>query len=350
LEPVLAPICLKQSPLGHYRQLLALAEGAPFDDEALRTIQQRLCERGATASAAMDRLEKLIGLAAVRHNALIYILADVFALWDVWCAFLIDRWRAAHGARVATWLEALAELEALVSLATFAHEHPEHAWPVLTDGPPRFVASALGHPLIDPEQRVANDVALTDDHPALMITGSNMSGKSTMLRSIGINAVLAQAGAPVCAQSLEMTPLAVHTSMRAHDDLDRGASRFFAEVAKLQRTVAALEATRATDPTLLFLLDEVLHGTNSRERNIGAKAVVRYLVDRGAIGAVSSHDLGLVELSKLTDGRVVNVHFEDHIADDKMCFDYRMKPGPVSTSNALRLMRMVGIDVPGLDP
>jgi DNA mismatch repair ATPase MutS len=178
-----------------------------------------------------------------------------------------------------------------------------------------------------------------------MITGSNMSGKSTMLRSMGLGAVLAQAGAPVCAAELTMSPVRVFTSMRVGDALDRGVSRFYMEVEKLKRIVDALDEAGAP---VMFLLDEVLHGTNSRERIIGAKAVVRYLVEHGAIGAVSSHDLGLVELERLTDGKVKNVHFEDHIENGRMCFDYRMKAGAVSTSNALRLMRDVGLTVPGL--
>jgi DNA mismatch repair ATPase MutS len=249
---------------------------------------------------------------------------------------------------VAGWLATLAELEALASLATFAHEHPDYAWPRIEEADHVFEGRDLGHPLIPADRRVSNDVALDAAHPALMISGSNMSGKSTMLRSIGVNAVLALAGAPVCASSLRLGIVHVYTSMRVGDALDRGASRFFMEVRRLQQLLAALEDPQ-TGSAVLFLLDEVLHGTNSRERNIGAKAVVSHLVERGAIGAVSSHDLGLVELEKLTAGRVVNVHFEDHIEDGGMCFDFRMKPGPVSTSNALRLMRMVGIDLPGLD-
>jgi MutS-like protein len=347
LEPVLAPVCVRDSPLAQYRDLFALVEKQRFDDPLLRELQQRLGRGGESASARMHALDRLVGLAAVRHNALIHAFAATALLWDVWCAWLVDRWRLRSGAEVGRWLDALAELEAIACLGTYAHERPDHVWPELEEGAPRLAAEALGHPLISPKSRVANDAALGSEGPAaLMITGSNMSGKSTMLRSIGIAAVMAQAGAPVCARSLSLSPLGVYTSMRVDDALAQGASRFYMEVKRLR---AVVDALREPGATLLFLLDEVLHGTNSRERNIGAKAVVRHLVDQGAIGGVSSHDLGLVELEALTGGRVVNVHFEDHLEDDLMRFDYRMKPGPVATSNALRLMRMVGIEVEGLE-
>ncbi|HZO13236.1 MAG TPA: DNA mismatch repair protein MutS, partial [Polyangiaceae bacterium] len=344
VEAVLAPVCVKQSPLSTYQDLMRIVEAHDFEDDRLRGLQAQLREP-TRASEQMERLERLVGLASVRHNALVQVLADIFLSWDVWCAYLLDRWRARHGARVADWLEALSEIEALASLATFAREHPDYVWPRVADGATRFGGREIGHPLIVAERRVDNDAALSDGVRALMITGSNMSGKSTMLRSMGLGAVLAQAGAPVCAAELTMSPVRVFTSMRVGDALDRGVSRFYMEVEKLKRIVDALDEAGAP---VMFLLDEVLHGTNSRERIIGAKAVVRYLVEHGAIGAVSSHDLGLVELERLTDGKVKNVHFEDHIENGRMCFDYRMKAGAVSTSNALRLMRDVGLTVPGL--
>ncbi|MCA9618320.1 MAG: DNA mismatch repair protein MutS [Myxococcales bacterium] len=346
LAPVIEPVCIQQSPLAKYRDLFALAENARFAEPALERVTARLSAEGGAAHR-IARLERLVSLASIRHNALGLLFANLFLLWDVWLAYLIDAWRRDHGPAIAGWLDTLAELEALASLATFAFEHPDFCWPTIEDGEaePRFEATELGHPLLPPERRVVNDVALDHSCRALMITGSNMSGKSTMLRSMGVAAVLAQCGAPVCARRLSTSPLSVYTSMRIGDALDRGASRFFMEVRKMKAVVDAVDGERP----LLFLLDEVLHGTNSRERNIGAKAVVRHLVAHGAIGAVSSHDLGLVELESLTEGLVHNVHFEDHIEDGKMCFDYRMKPGPVSTSNALRLMRAVGIDVVGLD-
>ena len=168
-----------------------------------------------------------------------------------------------------------------------------------------------------------------------------MSGKSTLLRAIGVNAVLALAGAPVCAERLQMTVLAVRTSMRLEDSLEHGVSHFYAELERLKRVVDSVNAGEH----VLFLLDEILHGTNSRERQIGAKAVVLHVIGRGAIGAVSSHDLGLCQLEEASGGRVENVHFEELVEDGRMTFDYKLKPGVVTTANALRLMKLVGIDV-----
>jgi len=350
IEPVVGPIVVKQSPLRLYAGMMAIVEEHQFEDPALEALRARLAPPdGLRASEALAQLERYTGLASVRHNALVLILANVFLLWDVFTAERIDGWRGRYGKHLKDWLDALSELEALVCLATFAYEHPDYAWPELTEeGPAHFEGEALGHPLIPVGQRVTNDVSLDAETSALMVTGSNMSGKSTMLRSMGVAAVLAQVGAPVCARRLRLSKLEVHSSMRIGDALDRGASRFYMEVRKLKRVV---DAARELEPpsSLLFLLDEVLHGTNSRERNIGAKSVVRFLVAQGAIGAVSSHDHGLVELEALTDGQVRNAHFEDHLEAGEMAFDYKMKQGPVSTSNALRLMRAVGIDVPGLE-
>lgn len=343
LEAVIAPICDRQRPLGRYHGILSLLEQASFEHEKLRALQAQLrSSTGRRASQELKRLESIVSYAALRHNAFIYILVNALLLWDLWCAWALHRWRQRCADDVGRWLDTLGEMEALCSLATFAHEHPTYAWPTVSPTGGRFVARALGHPLLPPDRRVDNDVDLGDSHAALMISGSNMSGKSTMLRAIGVNAVLAQAGAPVCAQSLQMSELSVRPSVRVDDSLAEGISRFYRELQRLKRVLDSLEEG---GPTVLFLLDEILHGTNSRERNIGGRAIVRHLVDAGAIGAVSSHDLGLAVLEELTGGRIQNAHFTDHIRDNEMCFDYRLRPGPVATPNALRLMKHVGIRV-----
>ena len=239
------------------------------------------------------------------------------------------------------WIGAVGELEALASLGTFAAEHPDFAFPVIAREGLDFTAESLGHPLLAPQKRVTNDVSLRGAGGGLLVTGSNMSGKSTMLRSIGVNAVLALAGAPVCAKRLEISVCSVRTSMRIKDSLEEGVSHFYAELGRLKEVVDAADAGEK----VLFLLDEVLHGTNSRERQIGAKAVVKHLLAKGATGAVSSHDLGLSDLEEESKGRVRNVHFQELVADGKMTFDYQLKPGVVTSANALRLMKVIGINV-----
>ncbi|HVY45133.1 MAG TPA: hypothetical protein VHB21_04600, partial [Minicystis sp.] len=258
-------------------------------------------------------------------------------------ALALERWRGRVGGRVAAWIQALAEVEALASLGGFAADHPAFTFADIEDGPPSLAAASLGHPLLDDARRVPNDVALGRDAPAaLLVTGSNMSGKSTLLRAIGVNVALALAGAPCCAKRLALTPVTLRTSMRVRDSIREGVSHFYAELARLKAVVDGADAGER----VLFLLDEVLHGTNSRERRIGAKAVALHLVDAGAIGAVTSHDLGLADLAAESRGRITCVHFEEQVDAGKMTFDYRLKPGVVASGNALRLMRELGLPVP----
>jgi DNA mismatch repair ATPase MutS len=270
-------------------------------------------------------------------------------MWDVHCAAALLRWRARAGAHVRDWLETLAEVEALASLGGFAHEHPSFVFPELA--PEATVdARGLGHPLIADDKRVGNDVRLASASPArdvtsraLVVTGSNMSGKSTLLRAIGVNVLLANAGAPVCATAARIGPARIATSMRIDDSLEQGVSHFYAELRRLKRVIDLARETPL--PPVLFLLDEILHGTNSRERVLGACAVVKELLARGALGAVSTHDLGITALEKELGGLVENVHFEEQVRGEEMSFDYVLRPGIVQSSNALRLMRAVGIDV-----
>lgn len=345
IEPLLAAASSKQAPFGRYRALFERVEEESFKAPRTETLSATIRgETGRDASSAMRSLESIIGYADLRHTGLLYIFINIFLLWDIWCAVALDRWRARSGRRTRAWLSSLGEIEAIASLATFTFERPDHRFPEVKAGPPRFEAAALGHPMIPPDVRVSNDVSFPRPGSALLITGSNMSGKSTLLRAIGINAVLAQAGAPVCASSLRMSPLAVRTSMRIDDSLEQGISHFYAELERLKAIVDSADRGEG----VLFLLDEILHGTNSRERHIGAKAVVLRLLDRGAIGAVSSHDLALADLCEASGDRVLPAHFEEIIRDDRMAFDYILKPGVVTTTNALRLMRLVGLDIPGL--
>ena len=344
IEPILAVVASQESPFGRYVPLLRRIEGQEFTSSRLVALRAQLTgASGADASNAVSSLLRIVSFAELRHSGLVHVLANLFLLWDVFCARALAGWRERFGrtAHMRAWLDALAEIEALASLASFADEHPTFAYPEVDSGAPHFSAEALGHPLIVANRRVENDVDVGGAGHALLITGSNMSGKSTLLRSMGISAVLALAGAPVCARRLSMASCSVRTSMRIKDSLEEGVSHFYAELARLKSVVDAVNAGEK----VLFLLDEVLHGTNSRERQIGAKAIVKHLLAHGAVGAVSSHDLGLADLEAESGGNVVNVHFEESVEDGKMTFDYHLKPGVVTTANALRLMKVIGIDV-----
>jgi DNA mismatch repair ATPase MutS len=336
---VLAIAGSRESPFGRYVALFRLISATEL--RSPRLVALRAVLTGSGAVSALTKLERIVGFAELRHAGVIAVFANLLLLWDVFSAASLLRWRERHGGAVRGWILAMAELEALASLGTFAWEHPAYAFPTVDAGELRFVAEGLGHPLIPGDRRVENDVPIPRAGAALMITGSNMSGKSTLLRAVGVNAVLALAGAPVCAKRLDTAVCVVRTSMRIRDSLEEGVSHFYAELERLKAVVDAADGGER----VLFLLDEVLHGTNSRERIIGARSVILHLVDKGAIGGVSSHDLGLADLEAASSGRVVNVHFQELVGDGKMVFDYKLKPGVVTSSNALRLMRLVGIGV-----
>jgi len=262
--------------------------------------------------------------------------------WDIHCVLRLEAWQRRAGRAARRWFAALGELEALSSLAGHASDEPAASFPRLAPDGPYFDAEALGHPLIAAADRVVNDVTLSTPGQALMVTGSNMSGKSTLLRAMGLAVVLAHAGGAVCARRLALRELGLGTSIRVSDSLADGVSHFYAEVRRLRDVVAAARGPRP----LLFLLDEILHGTNSRERQIGARWVLAELLAAGASGAVSTHDMELMRLPAELSDRVEVVHFRESATEDRMTFDYRLRPGPVREGNALRLMRHVGLPVP----
>lgn len=349
LSPMLAASSSRESLVTRWRSMIAAVEAEPFDAPLLVRLRERLTAGRRTASQEIGALERIVGFVDARQNGVFRLLVGPLLMWDVHCALALLRWRSRAGGQVRGWLDALGEVEALSSLGGFAHESPGFAWPEAA-AEPCFEARGLGHPLIAQAQRVGNDVHLPSAGKALVVTGSNMSGKSTLLRAIGVNAALALAGAPVCATALRIGPMRVATSMRIEDSLEHGISHFFAELRRLKRVLdMAHEADGGADgtrrPPVLFLLDEILHGTNSRERVIGACAVVRELLACGALGAVSTHDLGITALERELGGKVENVHFEEQVQGDAMTFDYVLRPGIVQSSNALRLMRAVGIAV-----
>jgi len=322
-------------------QLLARLEQERFTAPRLVALRALLDTQGLPPSRQAARLRRRIDLLDARRNQL-FAPVGWLLLWTTQLALSIESWRAVCGPHVADWIAAAGEMEALCALAGYAWEHPEHPFPVLVEGSPRLDGVELGHPLLASSRCVANGVRLGGDAPhVLVVSGSNMSGKSTLLRTVGLSAVLAQAGAPVPAAALTLTPLAVAASLRIQDSLHAGTSRFYAEVTRVKQVVDLA----AGSPPLLFLLDEIFHGTNSHDRRIGSEAVVRVLVDRGAIGLVTTHDLAIAQVADALGGRAANVHFEDQLLDGRMTFDYRVRPGVVTRSNALELMRAVGLDV-----
>ena len=346
IGPIAGAVSSREGAFARFGEMLAVVEAEPFEAPLLRAVQAKLRASGAEATTEMARLERVIAFLDARNNEVWRFFIGPLLQWDIHFVVALERWRLRVGAHVRPWLEATGDLEALASLAGLAFECPDHAFPEIADAP-CFDATALGHPLIAPAKRVSNDVAFARGGTALVITGSNMSGKSTLLRALGVNAVLALAGGPVCARRLVLGPVRVAASMRVRDSLSEGVSRFYAEVRKLKAVIERARASRV--PATLFLLDEVLHGTNSRERLIGARSIVRELVAKGAMGGVSTHDLALGDMEQELPGSVVNVHFEEQVEGDTMTFDYKLRPGVVHSSNALRIMRMVGIDVVNVD-
>lgn len=320
--------------------LLERIEREPFQSPLLRALETSLGADTTPASVRIARLRTLMEYYESRQNMLVAPFLEAM-LWSTHFAYAIEGWRKANGASLPIWIHAVAEFEALSALANYAHEHPADIFPDVLDAGVEFTATGLAHPLISAAQAVRNDVHIGEDRRLLVVSGSNMSGKSTLLRAVGVNIVLALAGGPVRAHSLRVSPLSLGASLRTQDSLQAGISRFYAEIQRLRQIVDLAREK----PPLLFLLDEILHGTNSHDRRIGAEAVLRSLLAEGAIGFVTTHDLALTQIVKDTTLAAVNVHLEDQMEDGKMSFDYQLRPGVVEKSNALELMRAVGLRV-----
>jgi hypothetical protein len=326
--------------LSDFSHIARCVEAAPIHSEALLGLRNALSAGGGTASRAISLLARMIEWKDLRGNPMFAPIA-LALLWEVHFAYALEWWRGRFGVRVPAWLRAVGEFEALCALATYAYEHPQDPFPEFVAGPARFDGEALGHPLLPAAACVRNTVRLGDAPRLLIVSGSNMSGKSTLLRTVGVNAVLAMAGAPVRAASLRLSPLHVAASMHITDSIQSGTSHFYAEILRLK---AIQDLTRGPRP-VLFLIDEILHGTNSHDRSAGAEAVLRGLVETGAIGLVTTHDLALTAIARGLGDRAANVHFEDHLEGGRLAFDYTMRAGVVQRSNAVALMRQIGLDV-----
>ena len=323
-------------------KLLERVEREQFGAPLLQQLQARLkAGHDLQASAEIAHLGRLVARLDWQRN-LVFTPIAMAVLWSAQVAMAIERWRKVSGRHIREWIAITGEFEALCSLAGYSYEHPADILPELVADPGgRFEAEAIAHPLMPDAHAIRNDVKLGGETRLWIVSGSNMSGKSTLLRTVGISTVLAWAGAPVRARALKISPLNLGASIRVQDSLQDGRSRFYAEITRLREVVAL---TSGPLP-LLFLLDELLSGTNSHDRQAGASAIVRALIDRGAVGMITTHDLALAHIADTLPGRAANVHFADTLENGELHFDYQLQPGVVERSNALDLMRSVGLDV-----
>ena len=320
--------------------LLARLEREHFESPRLQALQTELSSHHLLGSKAIARLRIIVEYIQSLENPILRGL-NIPLLYAVQVAYAAEAWRAAHGAAVRSWLKATGEAEALLSLSGYSYEHPADPFPQFLDGPPCFDAGQLGHPLLPAAKCVRNDISVCGETKVLLISGSNMSGKSTLMRAVGVNTVLAMAGATVRARHLQLTPLQIGASILINDSLQEGSSRFYAEITRLRQICDLAEK----NPPVLFLLDELLQGTNSKDRLIGAEGVVRALIASGAIGLISTHDLALTNIGGQTDSRLHNIHLQDEIEDGRMKFDFKLRDGVVTKSNGIELMRLIGLKV-----
>jgi hypothetical protein len=320
-------------------EVLKLIEQESVSSAKLCALQAALRHDGTSPSAVIAKLARIVDLLESRHSLLARPF-DLVTFWSAQLVFIAERWQQEYGPHIRAWLEATGEFEALTSLSAFAWEHPQYAFPEFAAGGPMIGAVALAHPLL-PAGAVGNDVELDKAMQLMILSGPNMAGKSTFLRAVGVNVVLAQCGAPVRAERLRLSRITVAASICVVDSLAGGMSRFYAEIHRLK-----LISDLAREPVpVLFLLDELLSGTNSHDRLIGAEFVLRDLLNQGAIGIVSTHDLALTRLPESFGERAFNWHFADRLEDGRLVFDFKLKPGVVQTSNALKLMRSIGLGV-----
>lgn len=332
-----------EKTLTHFKVVFAYLESRKCQNTpGLAEICAPFVDKGKRPSTEMKRLGRLAAALGLRTNPILWFLAHLLMPWSFYFTYRLELVKAEIGQQLPRWLDAWYELEALNSLANFAYLNPQYEFPELTAETDRIVARGLGHPLLKPEFKVCNDFDLDHDQRIVILTGSNMAGKSTFLRTIGVNLVLAYAGAPVNATHLQTSLFRLFTCIKVSDSVQDGLSYFYAEVKRLQALLAAAEMD---DPfPLLFLIDEIFRGTNSRERLIGSRSYIRRLAHGRSVGLVATHDLELIKLADEIEG-VVNRHFREEVSDGRMVFDYRLRPRPCPTTNALTIMRLEGLPV-----
>lgn len=328
-----------------YDRMLRQIEKKRFDAVYLNEIRKGLFNRDKKgASTQIKQLEKIVESISNRNNAL-FLIFNVLTLWDYQCLIALERWKEKSGSSLRKWMDILGQIEALSSLATVRSDCPDWTMPIFSQAEPVLESEDMGHPLLG-KDRVTNNLKVDRLESILLITGSNMSGKSTLLRTAGINLVLAYSGAPVCAKAFLCQVMDICTCMRVSDNLQKNISSFYAELLRIKTIVRAAEENKQ----IFFLLDEIFKGTNSLDRHTGAKVLINKLNGLGAIGLVSTHDLELGDLEGESGGRIKNYHFREYYKDDKIYFDYKLRPGLSTTRNAMFLMKMAGIELDGQNP
>jgi MutS domain V len=320
--------------------LLTRMEQEKFASAKLVELQTRLRQHGVSPAASIGRLRRLTQALESRRSLLIAV-SDSFVLWTTQVALAIETWRQEFAPAFRVWLMAVGEMEALNALANYSYERPEDVFPEFLPERATLEASGLAHPLLPRSRAIRNDVRLAAQLQVMIVSGPNMSGKSTFIRAIGLNGVLALCGAPVCAKSLRLSPVQVTASICILDSLQGGVSRFYAEIKRLKLIAELAQKADA----VLFLLDELLSGTNSDDRRAGSEAFVKSMVARGAIGLVTTHDLALTRMADELPLHAANFHFADRIENGELRFDYRLVAGVAKSSNALKLMRSIGLEV-----
>lgn len=322
-------------------QLVSWIENKKFHSKLLIQLQQNLQVNDEKASFQIKGLKNILARFDLRLNVFVFIILNGFFLWDVWQMRALNSWKKKNKYSVAKWFSVIQQAEVLNSLAALHFNHPSWSFPIFKEDYFYFEAMNLGHPLIPEEQRIASDFNMEGQGKIALVTGSNMAGKSTFLRSLGTNVILAQMGAPVCASSLQFSPVQLMTSMRIADNLAENTSTFYAELKKLQVIIEAVKQARP----VFILLDEILRGTNSIDRHIGSKALIKQLIKEGSIAVITTHDVALSQVNH-EDRSLQNYHFDVQVdEEDELYFDYRLKPGICTNLNASILMKKIGIEL-----
>lgn len=329
------------SEVSAIQQLMKWIEEKEFSSALLQNLQNSAKEKEQKAHLTIQQLKKILDRFDIRLNVLVHVFLNSFLLWDVQQLISLNKWKKANGSKISQWYQLIAQFEVLNSLATVHFNYPEWVIPKFVDSHFTLESTNIGHPLIHSKHRIASDFSLKGQSKVALITGSNMAGKSTFLRSLGVNIILAQMGAPVCATSFTLSPNKLMSSMRISDNLAESTSTFYAELKKLKKIIQAVNRLEQA----FILLDEILRGTNSLDKHTGSEALIRQLIKQKAITVLATHDVELSKLEKEFPGSLENYHFDVQVQGEELYFDYKLKHGVCTSLNASILMKKIGIEV-----